>query len=541
VRPRVDRGKGGPARVDTACRALFYRRASLLGLRNELIDQGASEPARPFAAYGGTQDLGEETVNLNQVDRRWGKPCARVLQQIQRVGFLPHLAKCPSTSHDISVSFLLKDFLQTFLVYSEVSLDHSKPLVFINLPRASQSVSSFPQSASTQGGISHRSILREDVDMDDVWREEEDTIMQDYVPMAANATSDEATSLLLAPSAQGIIETESTIETEPEIIRQARRSKVSGGQPIRSPHATHGPNDFRPRRTRDQRMRRFIVDRHVRSISPSYPAISSLQDSSPVQEKPNNEPPSRSGEATACQQLGVTDSQIAHRESMGSSIGYARSTIPTPEAVLSGRNSVFQHSGSATPSFGLQEDTEGPSFSVSSSDGYSRSVIPSPPQYISGVTSLSSFSREPNSPGSLNTASPLQQQPGVHGSSITSSHIRPRSTLPTPSAYSLPSTMPPSLSRSVTSLGQNESLLRRESETTLSTFHSPQNAPAVTPSTTNSIVPRSTCPTPPIFDSRWSHTPEERSNNRAHFPRDRYSGWQGFESDSDALESVDLD
>jgi hypothetical protein len=526
VHPKIERGKRGPARVDKACRALFYRRASLLGLRNELIDQGVSEPAQPFT-YG-EHDPGQG-FNLNQVDRRWGKPCARLLQQIQRVGFLPHLAKCPLASDEISVSFLLKDFTQTFLVYSEVSLDSYRQTVFLNVPHNTMSL--FPQSNLGYTGAPDRPILGQDVDMNDAWSEDEDVIMQDYVPMAADITSHEPAGRALASSVQ------KTSETQSKSNRQvALRSKAFSGQPIRrSPHVTNSPISFRPRYARDQIMRRLIVDKHVRSIAPSHRSISPLQDRSPVQKEPDSEPPLRSGDVNAWQQLGVTLSQTALHDSMDGSMGYARSTIPT--LAPSSQISVFQHLGSVTPSPGLLEDREAPSFSAASSDRYSRSIIPSPPQYTSCETSLSRFPREPSfptGPPRLNTASPSQQQPRMadtHDSSI-STHIRPRSTLPTPSVYS-PQSIVPSLSRS-------EIGLHRDSDRAILTPNDSQNAPEMSPSTTNSIEPRSTCPTPPIFQ-RGRHTEEENA-----YPvyrlRDRYtSGWQGFDdSDDDDLVSIDL-
>jgi hypothetical protein len=524
VRPRIERGKGSPAKVDKACRALFYRRASFLGLRNELIDQELSGPARPFAAYSGADNLGGEGLNLNQVDRRWGKPCARMLQQIQKVGFLPQLAECPLASDEISVSFLLKDFTQTFLVYSEVSLDYSRPPVFINLPHNSQSLGMFPQSAPGHGGTRYKPTLSQDVQMDDVWSEGEDVIMQDYVPVAADITTDEPTSRALASSVQ------TTTKTQSELSRQvALYSKVFAGQPMRqSPHITR-QNIFRPRHARDQRMRRLIVDRHVRSITPRYDSISPLQDPNQMQREHNSGPPLRSDDANIHQQLGVTLSQTVHRDSIDSSIGHNRSTIPTPEAVPSSQNSVWQHSGSVTPTSGLLEDTEAPSFSAAGSETYSRSVIPSPPQYISSFVEH----RSPASPPSMNTASPFQ----THRSSVSSSHIRPRSMRPTPSPYSLQSITPPSLLRSETSLSQNESFFGEDRP--LPILHNSQN-PAVSPSTTASIGPRSTCPTPPIFqESKRSHPAEEGTTYGEYRRRDRYSsGWQGFEdSDEDDLVS----
>ena len=65
VYPRIERRKGGPAEVDKTCQALFYRRASLLGLRNELIDQGLSASVPLFAADSGPDSLGKEAFSLN--------------------------------------------------------------------------------------------------------------------------------------------------------------------------------------------------------------------------------------------------------------------------------------------------------------------------------------------------------------------------------------------------------------------------------------------------------------------------------------------
>lgn len=112
-----------------------------------------------------------------------------------------------------------------------------------------------------------------DVDMHNVWSEGEDVIMQDYVP-AAVITSDKPTSHNFASS------TQATTDTQSESSKKAvLYSKAFNGQPIRpSPHVTHGPNIFRPRHARDQRMRRLIVDRHVRSITRNYKSISPLQD-----------------------------------------------------------------------------------------------------------------------------------------------------------------------------------------------------------------------------------------------------------------------
>ena len=230
---------------------------------------------------------------------------------------------------------------------------------------------------------------------------------------------------------------------------------------------------------------------------------------------------------------------------MDSSIGHARSTIPTPEAVPPSQSSVLQQSGNITPHSGLLEDTEAPSFSTAGSDTYARSILPSPPQYISDVASLSSFAEHgsPTGPPSLNIASPFQQQPelaDMRDSWASSSHIRARSTLPTPSAYSLQSINPPSLSRSEASLYENESFFRMDRVPT--TLHNSQNS-AASPSTTASVGPRSTCPTPPIFqETQRSHPAEKGTAYQGYQLRDRYSSrWQGFEdSDDDDLVSIDL-
>ena len=536
VRPRIERRKRGPAEVDKTCQALFYRRASLLGLRNELIDQGSSAAVPPFAAHGGPDSLGEEAFSLDQVDHRWGKPSARVLQQIQRVGFLPHLAKCPEVSDEISVSFLLKDLVQSFLVYSEVSLDYFRPLVFINLPYSSQAMRMFPQPSMADGATRLRPILSRDVDMEDVWSEAEDVIMQDYTPKAADVTSDEPTNVLASPVL-------AKTETQDESSRRADFSgKVFGGRPTRrSPHITDGPKMFRPRHARDQKMRRLIADRHLGSIPPSRRSISPLQDPTQMKKEHDNRPPSRSDDVSVHPQLGVILSQTV--DSMNSSIGHARSTIPTPEAVPTSQNSFMQHSGSVTLSSGLFEDTEPPTISTPGSDTYSRSILPSPPQYVSGMTSLSSFAGHgsPADPLSLGTASPFQQPEWAdpRGSPASSPYIRPRSTLPTPSAYSLRSIKPPSLPRSEASLARESFFYTGEAPPTL---YNGQNT-AVSPSTTASIGPRSTCPTPPIFqESKWGHPHEEGTAYQRHRLMDRYSsGWQGFEdSDEDGMVSIDL-
>jgi hypothetical protein len=129
---------------------------------------------------------------------------------------------------------------------------------------------------------------------------------------------------------------------------------------------------------------------------------------------------------------------------MDSSIGHTRSTILTPEAVPTSQISFIQYQGSVTPSSGLSEDIEPPTISSSGSDTYSRSILPSPPQYISSITSLSSFAEHgsPTNPLSLGILSPFQQQPewaDTCGSLASSLYIRPRSTLPMLSIYSLQS------------------------------------------------------------------------------------------------------
>ncbi|KAI8717976.1 hypothetical protein NCS52_00875100 [Fusarium sp. LHS14.1] len=133
--PKIERGE--PAlRLSTddvnSCESLFQRRAKLLGFRNCLIEQGAAKPAIPFSPEKHVLELGEDGF-LNRIERRCGRPFARVFPIIQEDAFLPLLLE-EGKLGTITEAFILKDLVRSFLPHCSFKFDLSRRSIHINGP-----------------------------------------------------------------------------------------------------------------------------------------------------------------------------------------------------------------------------------------------------------------------------------------------------------------------------------------------------------------------------------------------------------------------
>ncbi|WAO96043.1 Hypothetical protein NCS54_01370200 [Fusarium falciforme] len=134
--PKVERGEPAlrPSTDDiNSCESLFQRRAKLLGFRNRLIEQGAAKTATPFGPEKHVLELGEDGF-LSRVERRWGRPFARVFPIIQEVAFLPRLLDEEGKSGTITEAFILKDLVRSFLPHCSFNFDLSRRSTHINGP-----------------------------------------------------------------------------------------------------------------------------------------------------------------------------------------------------------------------------------------------------------------------------------------------------------------------------------------------------------------------------------------------------------------------
>src|SRR3569833_2184477 len=130
-RPRIDHGYEILPSVDPACLSLFYRRAHLLGFRNQIIEKRSCMLAEPFA-QGDVGQL-EDKAKPNQIGRRLGLTYSGTYHQIQAVSFLPNYADYPLTSSKISALFIQRDLLHAHLGDCRYELDLSKSLISVNL------------------------------------------------------------------------------------------------------------------------------------------------------------------------------------------------------------------------------------------------------------------------------------------------------------------------------------------------------------------------------------------------------------------------
>ena len=145
---------------------------------------------------------------------------------------------------------------------------------------------------------------------------------------------------------------------------------------------TRGRSSSRPRQTQDQRMRRFLVNRHFRSVIPRR-AVSPLHDPNQAASEPSSGLASEGDEVNVLQEQETDVQQTSHR------VGQARSALPTRDPVPYTQKTVSQRWSSATSRSAWSEDTKGPSPSTTNSNRFSRSVIPSPLLYASSATSPS--------------------------------------------------------------------------------------------------------------------------------------------------------
>ena len=137
-RPKIEGATEMMFPYDPSWVALFQRRAFLFGIQNDRTEQGAAI-MHPFSLNLPDNlmevDTPDEALLLNRMDHRWGRPYYRIYRIIQRRGFLPQIY-CDD-SDDITVLFVLRDFLEAFLRPCAFEHHSSAPMIHINIPNPS--------------------------------------------------------------------------------------------------------------------------------------------------------------------------------------------------------------------------------------------------------------------------------------------------------------------------------------------------------------------------------------------------------------------
>ncbi|KAI1382903.1 uncharacterized protein F4822DRAFT_440679, partial [Hypoxylon trugodes] len=115
--PKVDPGDRIRAAIRPSTVAAFYQRAFLLGFSSEAMrERGLGNDRLRGPRYFTTQASdGPADVEATCMDRRWGRPYARIYRQIQQVAFLPLLAQKMQTATFPTVLYLQWDFVRAFL------------------------------------------------------------------------------------------------------------------------------------------------------------------------------------------------------------------------------------------------------------------------------------------------------------------------------------------------------------------------------------------------------------------------------------------
>ncbi|KEY74077.1 hypothetical protein S7711_09959 [Stachybotrys chartarum IBT 7711] len=126
-RPKMEPGEELAASPDPRCVALFRRRAHFLGLRNRLIQQSLDVWLPAFTFKQEPRDGVGESALLRRVECRWGRPSLRIFRAIQQVAFLPQL----QTASDISVEYILRNFMSTFFEVGGFEYDTSQPPISV--------------------------------------------------------------------------------------------------------------------------------------------------------------------------------------------------------------------------------------------------------------------------------------------------------------------------------------------------------------------------------------------------------------------------
>ncbi|KAL6410009.1 hypothetical protein AUP68_06418 [Ilyonectria robusta] len=162
--PKVERGE--PAtRLSTddihSCESLFQRRAKLVGFRNYVIEEGATNTVSPFKPEKHALES-DEHVFLSRVEHRWGRPFARMFPVIQEVAFLPRLFEEEVHAGEITEAFVLKDMVRAFLPHCSFNFDLSRPSVHINSPVPEVRVQPVHSNSQTTANLD----LEHQIDMD---------------------------------------------------------------------------------------------------------------------------------------------------------------------------------------------------------------------------------------------------------------------------------------------------------------------------------------------------------------------------------------
>jgi hypothetical protein len=395
-----------PSKSAQSCRSLFFRRASLLGLRNALIENETFAPASPFKG----DSPGPNTLDC--VDYRWGVPDKHAFAQIQEVAFLPQLAECATSSDRVSVCFAVRNFMESFLGPCTFEFDFSQHTLSINSSFSSQTGGD-PMRAFSHAGhpanIHSLPPIREepqsmlessDIEMEDV----QQTLLSGNTQMGATLVQEHDFTLTsLRPNVPAFTSPEFEA-THPVLTTASSCYSESSGQPCTN------VDTAKVDRARVFDIYNGILDKPRSTIpSPQYS----------VQTRPVPFSASPLGESRCSTLQGFTygtDEDLTDRFlTRGSD---TRSTIPTPPQCFpltehASSSSAFSHG--VLGSFQL-EGNGAVAFSTDGSPIYSRSTIPTP-------SSLQPYHGTP------------QKEPhwrSNHFSSISNSSSNPRSTCPTP-------------------------------------------------------------------------------------------------------------
>lgn len=128
TKPKVTKGEKIFLSIDLHCVAAFHQRARMLGFDTLEFDpatigtmvQSSGQWRQPHAAASA-----DEAELLIRPDHRWGRPYQAVYHIIQAQAFLPAITRLPQSSN-LTIAFVLRDFITTFFEPFQFELDHSR-------------------------------------------------------------------------------------------------------------------------------------------------------------------------------------------------------------------------------------------------------------------------------------------------------------------------------------------------------------------------------------------------------------------------------
>ena len=360
-RPKIEGATEMMFPYDPIWVALFQRRAFLFGIQNDRTEQGAAI-MHPFSLNLPDNvmevDTLDEALLLNRMDHRWGRPYCRIYSIIQRRGFLPQVY-CDD-SNDITVLFVLRDFLQTFLRPCVFEHHNSAPRIHINIPNPSH-----VRGYETLGPTIPKVILE---------GHNKNNVTENYLVMDINTSSDQYD---VALSDEDTVMEESYEDTVMEdqfpvsypslqpSSRNSCQSIVVESLPL-GPPLNMGQPDTHFRRDSPSRLPNptGISFKAITGSSSHYARGSSIGD--PSRDSPRMSPLSpgssrvRSNVPTPPNTSTISCNQfngLADQTSPMSRGFLPRSTFPTPvlqstnqSLSSSSRSSISRHSGSKPPS-----------------------------------------------------------------------------------------------------------------------------------------------------------------------------------------------